>query len=162
MKPPRRQFLHLAARAARLRSAARPLAAGAQGRKRLGVLMGKVATEPWQSLLTIFRQGMGKLGWIEGQNLQTEVRWSAGDPSLIQAYAIDLVGLFKPDVLLSQSSVNLVALQRATSTIPIVFLSVADPVEQGFVPNRASCGRCPAIPGSRAGQPRSFARLDDC
>jgi putative ABC transport system substrate-binding protein len=45
------------------------------------------------------------------------------------------VGLFKPDVLLSQSSVNLPALQRATRTIPIVFLSVADPVEQGFVPN---------------------------
>jgi putative ABC transport system substrate-binding protein len=45
------------------------------------------------------------------------------------------VDLFKPDVLLSQSSLNLAALQRATSTIPIVFLSVADPVEQGFVPN---------------------------
>src|SRR5262249_36313238 len=53
----------------------------------------------------------------------------------IQAYATDLVSLFKPDVLLSQSSANLAALQRATSTIPIVFLSVADPVEQGFVPN---------------------------
>ena len=45
------------------------------------------------------------------------------------------MGLFKPDVLLSQSTVNLAALQRATKTIPIVFLSVADPVEQGFVPN---------------------------
>jgi ABC-type uncharacterized transport system substrate-binding protein len=112
-----------------------PLAAGAQERKRLGVLMSRVATEPWQSLLTIFRQGMRKLGWIEGENLQTEVRWSAGDPSLIQAYATDFVDLFKPDVLLSQSSVNLAALQRATRTIPIVFVSVADPVEQGFVPN---------------------------
>src|SRR5215831_2621506 len=116
-------------------AAAWPLAARAQGRKRLGVLMGKVATERWQSLLTIFRQEMGKRGWIEGENLETQVRWSAGDPTLIQAYATDLVGLFKPDVLLSQSSANLAALQRATSTIPIVFLSVADPVEQGFVPN---------------------------
>ena len=154
----RRDFIALLGGAA----AAWPLAARAQQSKRLAVLMSRTATEPWQSELRIFMQGLRELGWIEGQNLQTEVRWSAGDPSLIQAYAIDLVGLFKPDVLLSQSSVNLVALQRATSTIPIVFLSVADPVEQGFVPNRASCGRCPAIPGSPAGQPRSFARLDDC
>jgi len=116
-------------------AAAWPLAAGAQGRKRLGVLMGKVATEPWQSLLTIFRQEMGKRGWIEGENLETQVRWNAADPTLTQAYATDLVGLFKPDVLLSESSVILATLQRATSTIPIVFLSVSDPVEQGFVPN---------------------------
>ena len=116
-------------------AAAWPLAAGAQGRKRLGVLMGKAATEPWQSLLTIFRREMGKRGWIEGENLETQVRWNAADPTLTQAYATDLVGLFKPDVLLSESSVNLATLQRATSTIPIVFLSVADAVEQGFVPN---------------------------
>ena len=72
-------------------AAAWPLAAGAQGRKRLGVLMGKVATERWQSLLTIFRQEMGKRGWIEGENLETKVRWGEGDPRLIQAYARDLV-----------------------------------------------------------------------
>src|SRR5262245_47668839 len=117
-----------------------PLAARAQQQKRVGVLMSRIATEPWQSELMIFMQGMRKLGWIEGQNLQTEVRWSEYDPKLIHAYATDLVGLFKPDVLLSQSSVNLAALQRATRTIPIVFLSVADPVEQGFVPSLAHPG----------------------
>src|SRR5262245_56280235 len=117
-----------------------PLAARAQQQKRVGVLMSRIATEPWQSLLTIFKQGMRKLGWIEGQNLQVEVRWSAYDPNLTLAYATDLVGLFKPDVLLSQSSVNLAALQQATRTIPIVFLSVADPVEQGFVPSLAHPG----------------------
>jgi putative ABC transport system substrate-binding protein len=106
-----------------------PLAAGAQqAKKRVGVLMSRAATEPWKSQLTIFMQGMRKLGWIEGQNLETEVRWSAGDLTRTEDYATDLVGLFKPDVLLSQSSANLAALQRATSTIPIVFLSVADPV----------------------------------
>jgi putative ABC transport system substrate-binding protein len=68
------------------------------------------------------------------------VRWGEGDPRLIQAYARDLVGLLIPDVLLSQSSVNLEALQRETSTIPIVFLGVADPVEQGFLPNLAHPG----------------------
>ena len=132
----RREFITLLGGAA----VAWPLAARAQQPKRVGVLMSRTATEPWLSELTIFMQGMRKLGWIEGQNLQTEVRWSAYDPSLIQAYATDLVGLFKPDVLLSQSSVNLVALQRATKTIPIVFLSVADPVEQGFVPSLANPG----------------------
>jgi putative ABC transport system substrate-binding protein len=121
-------------------AAAWPLAARAQERKRLGVLMSRTATEPWQSQLTIFMQGMRKLGWIEGQNLETKVRWSAGDQSLSQTYATDFVDLFKPDVLLSQSSVNLEALQRATSTIPIVFLGVADPVEQGLVPNLARPG----------------------
>ena len=67
------------------------ITAWAQERKRLGVLMSRVATEPWQSLLTIFMQGIRKLGWIEGQNLETKVRWSAGDQSLIQAYATDFV-----------------------------------------------------------------------
>jgi len=125
----RRDFMALIGSTA----AAWPLAARAQQTKRVGVLMSRTATEPWQSQLTIFTQGLRQLGWIEGQNLRTEVRWSEYDPRLAEAYATDLVGLFKPDVLLSQSSVNLVALQRATSTIPIVFLSVADPVEQGFV-----------------------------
>ena len=68
------------------------------------------------------------------------MNWSAGDLTRTEAYASDFVRLFKPDVLLSQSSANLAALQRATSTIPIVFLSVADPVEQGFVPNPAHPG----------------------
>jgi putative ABC transport system substrate-binding protein len=132
----RRDFIALLGGAA----AAWPLAARAQQSKRLAVLMSRTATEPWQSELRIFMQGLRELGWIEGQNLQTEVRWSAYDPRLIEAYATDLVGLFKPDVLLSQSSVNLVALQRATSTIPIVFLSVADPVQQGFVSSLAHPG----------------------
>ena len=82
----RRQFITLLGGAA-----AWPLAARAQQLKRVGVLMSRTATEPWLSQLTIFMQGMRKLGWIEGQDLQTVVRWSAGDPSLIEAYATDLV-----------------------------------------------------------------------
>jgi putative ABC transport system substrate-binding protein len=128
----RREFLTLLGGAA----ASWPLVAHAQQPKRVGVLMSRAASDPTsQSQLTIFRQGMRKLGWIEGQNLQTEVRWTAADPSLIQAYATDLVGLFKPDVLLSASTSNLAALQRATKTTPIVFVLVADPIEQDFVPS---------------------------
>jgi putative ABC transport system substrate-binding protein len=83
--------------------------------------------------------GRRKLGWSEA-NLQTEVRWTAADPRLAELYAKDFVDWFKPDVMLSQSTVNLEALQRATSTIPIVFLGVLDPVEQGVVPNLAHPG----------------------
>jgi putative ABC transport system substrate-binding protein len=112
-----------------------PISARAQKEpKRLGILMASSAIDPTgQSQVAIFMQGLRKLGWIEGQNLQTEVRWTAADPTLIQAYATDLVGLFKPDVLLANTTANLVSLQRATSTIPIVFTAVADPVEQGLV-----------------------------
>src|SRR5262245_18270815 len=132
----RREFVGLIGGAA-----AWPLMARAQQPKRVGVLMSRAASNPTsQSQLTIFMQGMRKLGWIEGQNLQIEVRWSAGDPSRIEAFATDLVGLFKPDVLLGSSTANLAALQRATSTLPIVFVLVADPVVQGFVQNLARPG----------------------
>jgi len=118
----RREFLTLLGGAA----ASWPLVGHAQQPKRVGVLMSRVATQATsQSQLTIFMQGMHKLGWAEGQNLQTVVRWSAGDPSLIQAYTTDLVDLFKPDVVLCHSTSNLTALQRATRTIPIVFVLVA-------------------------------------
>jgi putative ABC transport system substrate-binding protein len=126
----RRDFITLLGGAA----AAWPLAARAEEPKRLGVLMASAATYPTgQSQLATFMQGLRKLGWVEGQNLRAEVRWTAATPNLIEAYATDLVGLFNPDVLLAQTTANLVALQRATSTIPIVFTNVADPVEQGLV-----------------------------
>jgi putative ABC transport system substrate-binding protein len=133
----RREFLTFLGGAA----ASWPLVAHAQQPKRVGVLMADAATSPTgQTQVTTFVQGLRKLGWIEGQNLQTEVRWSAADPTLTQAYATDLVGLFKPDVLLSQTTANLAGLRRATNTIPIVFTNVADPVEQGLVPNLARPG----------------------
>jgi len=80
-------------------------------------------------------QGLRKLGWIDGENVRIEVRWSGADRTLINAYASDLVGLFKPDVIFTVTSANLAALQRATRTTPIVFTGVSDPVAQGFVPN---------------------------
>src|SRR6266550_5395939 len=116
-----------------------PLAARAQQLKRVGVLMGATTAEQ-QANLAFFVQGLRKLGWIDGQNLRIEVRWGGADLSLMQAYATDLVGLFKPDVLVAATTGNLAALQRATSTIPIVFTNVSDPVEQGFVPNLARPG----------------------
>jgi putative ABC transport system substrate-binding protein len=74
------------------------------------------------------------LGWTEGQNLRIDVRWSAGDAGLARTYAAELIGLM-PDVTLTSSTINLTVIRQATSTVPVVFVSVSDPVAQGFVAN---------------------------
>src|SRR5215471_6073538 len=134
----RREFITLLGSAA----AAWPLAARAQQRERMrrvGVLMGAVESDPARrSQLAAFRGALAKLGWREGSNLGIEVRWGA-DPELCARYAAELVAL-GPEVLLADSSPSLEALHRQTRTIPIVFVTVADPVGQGFVANLAHPG----------------------
>jgi ABC-type uncharacterized transport system substrate-binding protein len=128
----RRQFITLLGGAA----AAWPLAVRAQqdGRIRhVGVLMSGVATDTEsQSQLAAFLQGLRQLGWIEDQNLRVEVRWNAGDAGLARTYAAQLIGL-RPDVILASTTINLTVIRQATSTVPVVFVSVTDPVAQGFV-----------------------------
>jgi len=88
-------------------AAAWPVAARVQQTKRVGVLMNGATSEPTgQSHLTTFVQGLRKLGWIDRQNLRIEVRWSAGDTNRMQAYATDLVGLLRPDVVLVASTLG--------------------------------------------------------
>jgi putative tryptophan/tyrosine transport system substrate-binding protein len=112
-----------------------PLAARAQAQRRVGVLMNSAPQLGEQaSYLGTFVEGMRKLGWTDGENFRLETRWSAGDVNLIQRYATELVQ-WNPDVLVVASSANLAAVRRATSTIPIVFTIVSDPVAQGFVSN---------------------------
>jgi len=134
----RRQFITLLGGAA----VAWPLAARAQQAlrvRRVGVLMGAVESDPARrSQLAAFRGALAKLGWREGSNLGIEVRWGA-DPELCARYAAELVAL-GPEVLLADSSPSLEALRRQTRTIPIVFVTVADPVGQGFVANLAHPG----------------------
>jgi putative ABC transport system substrate-binding protein len=86
-----------------------------------------------------FREGLAQLGWREGQNLQIEWRWSGGDIGLTRLYAEQLVQL-APDVLLGNGTPATVALKQATTTIPIVFSVVNDPVSQGIIPNMAHPG----------------------
>ena len=105
---------------------------GAQMR-RIGVLMSAAATETeFRSNLAAFTRGLRQLGWIEGQNLQIDVRWNAGDAELARIYAAQLIGLM-PDVILVASTIGLTTIRQATSTVPVVFVQVADPVAQGFV-----------------------------
>src|SRR5262249_8151184 len=117
-------------------AAAWPLAARAQQPervRRIGVLMNGIATQATlQSYLAAFVQALRQTGWIEGQNLGIDVRWNAGDAALARIYAAQLIGL-KPDVIVAASTTNLTVVQEATSTIPVVFTQVSDPVAQGFV-----------------------------
>jgi ABC transporter substrate binding protein len=111
-----------------------PLTARAQQSdrvRRVGVLMNGAATETEiQADQAAFVQGLRQLGWTEGQNLHIEVRWNNGDAALARTFAAELIGL-TPDVILTASTVNLTMVQQVTSTVPVVFVGVADPVTQG-------------------------------
>src|SRR5215470_17523117 len=105
--------------------------------RRFGVLMLFAKDNPeTQARITAFLQGLQKLGWIEGRNLQIEYRWGSGDP---QKAATELVGL-SPDVIFANSTPAVAALQQATRSVPIVFAQVADPVSGGFVASLANPG----------------------
>jgi putative tryptophan/tyrosine transport system substrate-binding protein len=129
----RREFIAGLAGAAAWSRAARAQQAGSV--RRVGVLMGYVATETLgQSYLAAFIQGLRQSGWTESQNLRVDVRWNPGDPGLARTYAAQLIGLM-PDVILADTTLNLTEIRQATSTVPVVFVEVADPVTQGFVPS---------------------------
>src|SRR5262249_16902348 len=89
--------------------------------------------------LTAFLDGLQQLGWTEGRNVRVDVRYAAGDVERMRRYAAELVAL-APDVILAATSPSVTALQQATSTIPIVFVQVADPVGAGFVASLAQPG----------------------
>ena len=86
-----------------------------------------------------FRLGMRDLGWIEGRNVQIEYRFAGTNRESINKNVAELVRL-APDVIVANSTAVMLALQPATSTIPIVFAMVNDPVNQGFISNLAHPG----------------------
>lgn len=113
-----------------------PLAARAQQpvqMKRIGVVFSPAELDSQTVKDTAaLKLGLKALGWIEGVNLQTEYRWAGGDAARARSSAMELVGL-SPAVILVSGTVAMVALRDATSTVPIVFLNVTDPVAGGFV-----------------------------
>src|SRR6516162_4276582 len=105
--------------------------------RRIGVLMPFARdNSEGQARTTAFVQGLQKLGWSEGRNLQIEYRWGSGD---LQKAAAELVAL-SPDVIFTNSTQAVAALQQATRSVPIVFANVADPVSGGFVASLAKPG----------------------
>ena len=117
-----------------------PLPAGAQqaGKVyRVGFLWDSPAV--WPHALEGFRQGLRDLGWVEGQNIVVEYRWAQGRFDRLPGLAEELVRL-KVDVIVAPTSIYTGAAKRATSTIPIVFVSHADPIGSGHVVNLARPG----------------------
>ena len=119
-------------------AAAWPLAVRAQVR-RIGVLMTLAAGDP-ESLrrVTAFVQGLQELGWTDGRNVRIDYRWATSDADRIR-YAAELIAL-APDVMIATSGATVGALQRTSRTVPIVFVTVIDPVGGGWVASLARPG----------------------
>jgi ABC-type uncharacterized transport system substrate-binding protein len=134
----RREFITLLGGAA-----AWPLAAQAQQRermRRIGVLMNFPMNDAVaRARIAAFQQALQQLGWVEGGNLRTEYLWTEGGADELYRSAQELVAL-SPEVIVGAGSPTLVALRKATRTIPTVFALVADPVGAGFVESLAHPG----------------------
>ena len=100
--------------------------------RQIGVLMGRDEDDPVvKTIISAFTQALAELGWTDGRNVRMDLRWG-GDINRIRALAQELVGL-QPDIILTSTTSATLALQRETSTIPIVFAGVSDPVANGVV-----------------------------
>ena len=134
----RREFLLLGGMAA-----AWPLAARAQQPKpmrRIGALMNLAADDPEApGRVAAFAQGLGELGWTIGRNVRIDYRWGANDPDRGRRYAGELVAL-APDVVLATNTPTVLAVQRASRSVPIVFVGVIDAVGSGLVRSLAQPG----------------------
>jgi len=134
----RRQFIALLASA----TAALSQSARAQQRmRRIGVLMAHLESDPeFQDYLGVFRGGLQQLGWVEGRNIRIDVRWGALDDAEVrQRSAKELVAL-QPDLIITQNTPPTATMLQQTSTIPVIFVIVADPVGSGFVKSLAHPG----------------------
>ena len=134
----RREFITLLGGAA----VAWPLAARAQPERlrRIGYLHGLAENDPEAvTRMAAFRQGLAALGWTEGRNIRIDFRHAGSDIARIRADAAELVNS-APDLIVVNTSPVVAAAKEATSTIPIVFALVNDPLGQGFVANLARPG----------------------
>jgi putative tryptophan/tyrosine transport system substrate-binding protein len=129
----RREFITLLGGA----TVAWPLAAHAQQpdrMRRIGVLMGYAESDSEaQANVAAFREGLQKLGWVEGRNIRIDTRWATpSDAESRQRFAKELIAL-QPDLILSHATPTTAALLQQTRTIPIIFVNASDPVGSGFV-----------------------------
>jgi putative ABC transport system substrate-binding protein len=86
-----------------------------------------------------FERGLGELGWIKGRNIEIQYRWGAGDVDRVAIQAAEVANQ-APDVVLALGTTVVAAVKRATSSVPIVFAVVNDPVAQGIVSSMANPG----------------------
>jgi ABC-type uncharacterized transport system substrate-binding protein len=109
--------------------------------RRIGVLMAHTENDPeFKDYLDAFRQGLQKLGWIEGRNINIDTRWGAlDDAEMRQRSANELIAL-GPDIILTQNTPPTASMLQQTRTIPVIFVIVADPVGSNFVASLARPG----------------------
>ena len=134
----RREFITLVGGAA-----AWPLTGRAQQpdrMRRIGVLGGFAENDPeMKARLAAFQQGLERLGWIEGRNVRIDYRFAPAGAGQAQALAKELVAL-QPDVIFAHSTPVAAAMKGESQIIPIVFVSVSDPIGSGFVASLARPG----------------------
>ena len=104
---------------------------------RVGFLWDSPAVFP--DAIEAFRQGLRDLDYMEGRTIAIEYRWAEGKPERMRELAEELVRL-KVDVIMAPSSIYTGAAKQATSTIPIIFMSHADPIGSGHVASLARPG----------------------
>jgi len=92
-----------------------------------------------QARIKAFVEALRKLGWIEGENLHTEIRYGGDEADRYQRFAKELVET-APDVIVAGASPSVAALQGITHNVPVVFAGVIDPVGAGFVKSLARPG----------------------
>ena len=106
---------------------------------RIGILSPGSSAFPGRARYDSFRQGLRKLGYIEGKNIFIEIRTAEGKQDRLSDFATELVKL-KVDVIVTAGTPGVLAAKNATSAIPIVFWAVADPVRAGLVSSLARPG----------------------
>src|SRR5262245_24765704 len=123
---------------------------------RVGVLLlNPLSSRPQQ--LEAFRQGLRAHGYVEGQNIVIELRSAEGKSERLAELAAELVQAHA-DVLVAAGTEPIQAAQKATRSIPIVMMSVGDPVGAGIVASLARPGKCHGREQSRRGTQRKTAR----
>lgn len=108
--------------------------------RRIGVLIAIAESDPeTQVRHAAFRQGLERLGWVEGRNIRIDSRFAAGKADQFHVLARELIAL-RPDVILAHTTPVAAALRQETSTIPIVFTVVSDPIGSGLIASLARPG----------------------
>src|SRR5215472_15482426 len=136
-KMKRREFITLLGGAA----AAWPLAARAQQPGKLPTIgfLGATTASAQRELTDAFVQRLRELGWAEGRTVAIEYRWAEGRSERLAEFAAEFVRL-KVDVILTHNPPPVIAAKQATSVIPIVFATAADPVDTGLIASLARPG----------------------
>ena len=106
---------------------------------RIGYLSIGSASTTYTRPIEAFRQGLRELGWVEGRNLQIEYRFAEGRADRLPALADELVRL-KVDLIVASPTPSALAAKQATRTIPIVGMSLTEPVAVGLVPSLSHPG----------------------